>query len=306
MKKVIIFGGSGFIGTHLISELRDNYDITIITRRPKSVAMQVNGKVKVQRLRKKHLSKLTQLFNNAKAVINLSGENIGGRWTTKQKNKIRNSRLDVDNIIIRAIRACSTPPEILMQGSSIGIYGLSRNTLKFTEDTPVGQRGFIAKVAVSHEETFEQLSSILRVIYIRTGLVLDAKQGVLPKLAKPYNMFLGGKIGSGKQWHSWIHIKDEVRAIKFLLENDEAKGAYNLTSPEPINQKELASKLSYYLDKPNVFSKSTFIVKIFLGRMADELILNGVRVLPNRLTESGFSFKYKTIDSALSNIYKKG
>ena len=304
MKKVIVFGGSGFIGTHLISELRDNYDITIITRRPKSVEKQFNN-IKVQRLRRKHISKLTELFNDAKAVINLSGENISKRWTGKQKNKIRNSRLDIDNIIIRSIRGCSNPPEILMQGSSIGIYGLSRNTIDITEDTPVGQRGFISRLALSHEETFEQLESILRVIYIRTGLVLDAKQGVLPKLAKPYNSFFGGKIGSGKQWHSWIHIKDEVRAIKFLLENDEAKGAYNLTSPEPIKQKELANKLSYYLGKPNIFSKPTFFVKIFLGRMADELILNGVRVLPNRLTESGFSFNYKTIDSALANIYKK-
>ncbi len=304
MNKVIIFGGSGFIGKHLVKELKADYDVTVISRKPKTVAKELKGSAKVERFRSRDLTKLTALFEGAKAVINLAGENIGERWTKKKMNKIKNSRLDIDNIIIRAIRGTNIPPEVIIQGSSIGIYGLSRTTIDITEETPNGQRGFLPKVASSHEEAFEQLEKTTRIVYIRTGIVLDAKEGILPKMAAPFKMYLGGKLGSGNQYNSWIHITDEVRAIRFIIEQNDSIGIYNLTAPNPVVQKELANKIGNSLDRPCYLPKPSFLLRIFFGVMADEVILNGIKVVPNRLLEEGFKFKYTNIDEALENIYR--
>ena len=303
MKKVIIFGGSGFIGRHLVELLKGDYEVIVITRRPKTMVDEFSKDVKIERLRSRDVTKISALFEDAKAVINLAGENIDERWDKKKMEKIRKSRLDVDSIIVRSARGTTNLPEVFIQGSSIGIYGLSRNTIDVTEETPKGQRGFLPKVAFSHEETFHQLEKIARVVYIRTGLVLDGNKGVLPKMAAPFKMFLGGKLGSGNQWNSWIHIDDEVRAIKFLIENSNSKGVYNLTAPNPVNQKMLAATIGSSLSRPTFLPKPSFALKMLFGTRADELMLNGVKVIPARLIDEGFSFNFKTIDEALANIY---
>ncbi|MFK5856636.1 MAG: TIGR01777 family oxidoreductase [Bacteroidota bacterium] len=305
MKKIIIFGGSGFIGRHLIEQLQDDYDVIVITRRPKTMANELSNKVRIERLRSRDVTKLSALFEDAKAVINLAGENVGERWNKKKMSKIKKSRLDVDNIIIRTARGTKNIPEVFIQGSSIGIYGLSRTSIDVTEETPKGQRGFLPKVAASHEETFEQLEKLTRVVYIRTGFVMDANEGALSKMAAPFKIFLGGKFGNGKQWNSWIHIDDEVNAIKFLIENNNSKGAYNLCAPNPVRQKELSTKLGSSLNRPSFVTKPSFVLRMALGAMADELLLNGLKILPKRLTDEGFKFKYNTIDEAFADIYGK-
>ncbi len=146
MKKVIIFGGSGFIGSHLVEELKEDYKIVIITRRPRSVGKQFDENVTVLRLRTRDISKIVAEFEDAEAVINLAGENVDGRWNKKKMDKIRNSRLDVDSIIARACRSVSKLPKVIIQGSGMGVYGLSRNTIDVTEETPLGQRGFLPKL----------------------------------------------------------------------------------------------------------------------------------------------------------------
>ncbi len=303
MKKVIIFGGSGFIGSHLVEELKEDYKIVIITRRPRSVGKQFDENVTVLRLRTRDISKIVAEFEDAEAVINFAGENVDGRWNKKKMDKIRNSRLDVDSIIARACRSVSKLPKVIIQGSGMGVYGLSRNTIDVTEETPLGQRGFLPKVAIGHEDAFKQLEKLTRVVYIRTGLVLDANDGALPKIAAPYKYYMGGKLGSGNQWNSWIHIKDEVRAIRFLIENKDAKGAFNLTAPNPIKQKELNTKLGDVLGRPSFLVKPSFFLRLYLGAMADELLLNGLKVIPEKLINDGFKFNFETIDSALSDIY---
>ena len=303
MKKVIIFGGSGFIGKHLVEELKDNYEIIIISRRQRTVTKQFKNKHRVERLRTRDLTKLSELLEDAEAVINLAGDNVGGRWTQKKMDKISKSRLDVDNIIVRAIRNTKKRPEVIIQGSAIGIYGLSRDNIDITEKTPLGQRGFLSKMTISHENTFKQLEKLMRVVYIRTGLVLDSKEGVLPKIATPFRWYVGGKIGSGKQWNSWIHISDEVRAIRFLVENKSTNGAYNLTAPNPIKQKQLAREVSQVLKRPSYLTKPAFLLRFMFGRMANELLLNGLRILPKRITDEGFKFRFEDINSALLDIY---
>ncbi len=303
MKKIIIFGGSGFIGKHLVKLLSTDYEVIVISRYPKKTAAKLGKGIRVDRLRTRDLTKLSAIFDGAKAVINLAGENVGERWNSKKRKKISKSRLDVDNIIVRAARGTKNIPEVFIQGSSVGIYGLSRNTINVIEKTPLGQRGFLSKVAVSHEKTFKQLEKISRVIYIRTGLVLDANEGALARMAAPFKMYIGGQLGNGRQWNSWIHIKDETKAIKFLIENDSAKGAYNLTTPNPIRQKEMARKIGVSLNRPSFFTKPSFLMRLALGTMADELLLNGVKVLPQRLIDDNFNFEFEDIDSAFADIF---
>lgn len=304
MKKVIVFGGSGFIGRHLVEVLKDNYKVVIITRKPRSIAKEFDESILVERLRTRDISKISALFNDAEAIVNLAGENLNGRWNKKKMSKIRKSRLDVDSIIIRAFRGAKEKPEVIIQGSGIGIYGSSRNAIDVTEETTNGQRGFLTKMAISHEEMFTQLENLTRVVYLRTGLVLDSDDGALSKMAKPFNYYIGGRLGSGKQWNSWIHIEDEVRAIKFLIENKEAQGIYNLTAPNPVNQKEFASQIGLALKRPSYLPKPAFGLRMFMGAMADELLLNGLKVVPKRLLEDGFKFNFETLDKALSDIYK--
>jgi len=305
MKKVIIFGGSGFIGKHLANILQTDYDVTIISRRPKTVAKEVGDNIHVSRLRTRDLTKTSALFEGAEAVINLAGENVGERWNKRKMSKIKKSRLDIDNIIVRATRGTTTLPKVVMLASSVAIYGFSRINIDIAEDTPVGQRGFLPKVAISHEDSFEQLEKLTRVVYLRIGNVLDANEGELPRIVAPYKYYLGGRLGSGEQWSSWIHINDTVRAIKFLIENENSKGAYNICAPNPIRQKDFAKQLGIVLNRPSFFAIPSFLLRIFVGQMADELLLNGLRVVPKKLIDDGFNFKFENIEDALEDIYAK-
>lgn len=303
MKKIIIFGGSGFIGKHLVEELKDDYKVIVVSRRRRTVSKQFNEKVAVERLKTRDLTKLSEALEDSEAVINLAGENVGGRWNKRKMDAIRKSRLDVDSIIIRLIRNIKKKPQVIIQGSAIGIYGMSRDTIDITEKSILGQRGFLPKVTISHENTFKELEKLTRIVYIRTGIVLDANEGSLPKIAKPFNWFIGGKLGSGNQWNSWIHIDDEVRAIRFLVENKSAQGAYNLTAPNPVKQKQLATEVGQALKHSSYLPKPAFLLRFMFGAMANELLLNGLKILPERLIEDGFKFNFETLNVALSDIY---
>ncbi len=304
MEKIIVFGGSGFIGKHLTNELVRNYNVVVVSRHRRTVESKLNNEVTVVRLRKRDNTRLVEQIDGAKAVINLAGENVGGRWSERKMEKIRRSRLDIDSIIVRAIIAAKNKPEVVIQGSAIGIYGFTRNTIDITEETTLGKRGFLPKVAISHEELFNQLESLTRVVYIRTGLVLDDKEGALPKIAKLIKSYLGGKMGSGLQWNSWIHIEDEVRAIKYLIENTSCSGAYNLTAPNPVQNKEFTNSLAKVLKRPSFLTAPAFAIRLFLGAMGNELLLNGLKVIPEKLTNEGFKFKYENINEAFTDIYQ--
>ena len=304
MKKVVIFGGSGLIGTHLVKELKDSYDVVIVTRRP-SILRDIYKDLTVARLRTRNIDKIISHFEGAFAVINLAGESVSGRWTESKMNTIRKSRADVDSIIVRALLATEKHPEMVIQGSAIGIYGFSRQDKDIDESSVKGKRGFLTRVAAMHEEIFGQIEKLTRVVYIRTGIVLDREKGALPKMSLPVKSFVGGKIGNGKQWVSWIHIKDEVRAIRFLMENERSIGTYNLTAPNPVANKVFIKTLAKIHKRPAFFGIPAFFVKLIFGRMADELLLHGLKVLPNKLLSEGFVFDYPELSNALRDIYKK-
>ncbi len=305
MERIIIFGGSGFIGKHLINELKQDYKIIVVSRRRRTTEKSLGKNIIVERLRSRDISKLVEQIDGAKAVVNLAGENVGGRWSAKKMEKIRKSRLDVDSIIARSVRQATNKPEVVIQGSAIGIYGFSRQDIEITEDYSLGQRGFLPKVALSHEEAMSQLESFTRVVYIRTGLVLDKNDGALSKMAEPFKYFIGGRLGNGKQWNSWIHIEDEVRAIRFLIENNNCSGAFNLTSPNPVENRELAKNLAKVLHRPYYFHVPSFVIRLFLGRMGSELLISGLKVIPENLLAKGFKFKHEDIYDTLVDLYKE-
>lgn len=305
MERVIIFGGSGFIGKHVVNELSKEYEVVVISRHKRGTTELFGDNVKVERLRRNDNSKITNHFNGAKAVINLAGENVGEKWTEAKKKKIKKSRLDIDSIIVRSLINAETPPKVVLQGSAIGIYGFSRNTIDVTEETPLGQRGFLPKIAISHEEALHQIEKLTRVVYFRTGMVLDSSEGSLSKMATPFKLYLGGKLGNGQQWSSWIHIDDEINAIKYLLENDKCVGPYNLTAPNPVQNKEFAKLLGKALNRPHFMTVPGFFLRLMMGAMANELLLNGLKVIPSRLLAEGYHFKYENLDNALMNIYSK-
>jgi len=302
MKKILLFGGSGFIGKHLVEELYKDYEITVFSRNPKNLPKELLEKTKAKELDMSNSDSLVSLFEKTDYIINLAGESVDGKWTEAKKTAILESRLNIDKLIIEAFEKAAKKPEAIIQGSSIGFYGMAKMDDPVTVEFKSLSNSFLTDVALQHEAVLDDILLQTRVVFIRTGIVLDKNGGALPKMAMPLSFF-AGKIGDGKQWIPWIHIQDEVKAIRFLLENTECEGAYNLTAPHPVRQEEFVETLSEVLDKRPFFPVPAFMLKAMLGEMADELLLNGMKVVPERLMKTGFRFQFETIEKALRNIY---
>ena len=302
MKKILLFGGSGFIGKHLIEELYSDYEITVLSRNPEKLPKELLEKVSSAQLDLNNFLTLVPLFETSDCIINLAGESVDGKWTEAKKTAILESRLSIDKIIIEAFEKAAKKPETIIQGSGVGYYGMAKIDDPVTVEYKSLSNSFLTDVALQHEAIFDEITLQTRVIFIRTGIVLDKNEGALPKMSMPLSFF-AGKIGDGKQWMPWIHIKDEVKAIRYLLEDTDCEGPYNLTSPNPVRQEDFVEALGEELDKRPFFPVPAFMLKAMLGEMADELLLNGMKVVPERLMKTGFRFQFETIEKALRNIY---
>jgi len=298
LKTIIIFGGSGLIGQHLCKMLSKEYEVIIVSRDPES--LHLSNAIK---LRNKDYQYLVPFFNKAYGIINLAGENIHGRWTKYKKTSIRDSRLNIDCTIVQAFRACTNKPKFLMQGSNINIYGFSRRDREITEDSQLGKHGFSTKISKDHERAFKQLEKLTRVIYLRTGMVLapddieSLKQHSLPK------SFIRWIMGTGQQWKSWIHIMDLTRAINFLISQTNTRGPYNLTAPMPIKQKVFVNTIKSITKRATLLQIPSFVLRIIKGEMANELLLQGLNVKPQKLLDDSFHFQFENLDYALKEIY---
>lgn len=304
MKKIIIFGGSGFIGRHLLDELGEGYEIALLSRDPAKLTVNLPKSIQPHKIDFARPKKLYPYFEQADGIINLAGENVGVRWNSAKKLEIENSRIKIDRVILNTFNDTKNNIKFIIQGSGMGVYGLSRNEFRIDETSKLGKHGFLTRIGLSHEKAVLPLQDKTRLVFLRTGLVLDKDEGALPKMASAFKSGFGGPMGNGKQWNSWIHIKDEVRAIKFLIENQNASGAFNLTAPHPVRQKEFATMLGAALRKPSFFKKPAFLLKMMMGEMADELLLKGLHIQPKRLLEEGFKFQFNTLEEALKDIYK--
>jgi hypothetical protein len=241
-------------------------------------------------------------IEGAAAVVNLAGENVAAalRWSTQKKARILDSRLAAGRAVTRAVGAASQKPAALIQASAIGYYGSCGDRI-IDESHPSGS-GFLAGVARQWEDSVADIDTRVRCVLIRTGIVLGAG-GFLKRTALPFRFFAGGHPGSGAQWLSWIHLKDEVGAIRFLIEHESCEGPFNLTAPQPLQARDFFRCLGRVMHRPSWAPVPSVVLRLLFGLMAKELILSSQRVMPARLMESGYSFVYPELEPALESIY---
>jgi len=244
-------------------------------------------------------------MDTADAVVNLAGESIAARrWTAAQKEKIRTSRLLATRSLVVAIRGASSKPRVFVSASAVGYYG-DRGDETLTEASTPGH-DFLATLCQGWEAAAGEAAAATRVVLLRTGIVLDRKGGALPKMLPPFMLFAGGPIGSGRQYMPWSHKHDWVRMAAWTLQHDAARGALNVTAPNPIRNAEFSKALGHALRRPSVLPAPGFALKVILGEMADALLLSGQRALPVRASDLGFSFRFSNVDEALADIFNRG
>jgi hypothetical protein len=306
MKRTVIAGGSGFIGRALTDELlKAGYEIIWLSRNPDKTRNVPDG-VRVEKWDGRSAQGWGALANGATALVNLAGESIGIPpipWTVERKRRIRDSRVNAGKAIVEAARAANEKPRVVVQASAVGYYG-ARGDEIVVEKNLAGS-DFLSQVAVEWEASTAEIESLgVRRVIIRTGLPLDKEGGVFPFLMLPFKIFFGGPIGNGRQWLSWIHLADQVSAIRFLIEIESARGAFNLTAPTPLTNADFGRALARVLRRPFWFPVPAFALKLALGEMAELLLLNGQRVVPERLRQAGYQFKFNEAESALQDVLK--
>lgn len=301
MKTIVITGGTGFIGRRLSDYLKNNYKIIHISQSgraykdipcykwdPNKKTISEEGKKAIQ---------------NADVIINLSGANIAERrWDDQYKNIIIQSRVNSTSFLCELLNHnhLEKRPEVAILASAIGYYG-NRNDEVLTEFSLPG-KGFLAETGIQWEQASIGLHPEIRKIQLRIGFVLDSVEGGFPKMILPIKLFVGAIPGSGKQYVSWIHIEDLLRVFEFFINNPNTKGIYNGTAPHPVRLEEILRKSAHYLNRPLILPNiPEFIIQLIMGEMA-ELVLSSQNVLPKRLLEDGFEFRYKTIDDALKQL----
>lgn len=294
--KCVVAGGTGFIGVPLVRELAKLGETVVLTRDPSKVSVgrgvAWDGSPEGDWVRE---------VADADAVINLAGENIGeGRWTAEKKRRILDSRLGATRALALAIQ--SHPRQrVFISGSAIGIYG-DRGDEILDESSSPGDT-FLAEVCKAWEEAASRAESC-RTVIARFGVVLAADGGALPKMAIPFRLFAGGKVGDGRQWVSWVTLEDLVRFIVTAVERPAMRGAYNVTAPEPVRNADFAHALGAALHRPAFVPAPAFALRLALGEMADALLLASHRVISRRASGEGFEFADTEVLATLRRIFR--
>ena len=300
--KIVVTGATGFIGRALCNELAEEHNVIALTRRPEKASVLFEKPVDIIRWNPKGIDGWEKCLDGSDVIVNLAGTNLAsGRCSKKFKAEILDSRIQSSKVLIQAIENSKVKPKAIITASAIGFYG-NRADEKLDEESKAGF-GFLAGAAQKIEDCSKEFENLgLRSVVIRTGIVLGSSGGALPKMIMPFKFYLGGYWGSGEQWMSWISLADEVAAIKFLIENSNLYGAFNLTSPEPMRNRHFFQILAKVLRKPSWLPIPAFVLKIMFGEMANELFLAGQRVYPAKLIDAGFEFKYSELQKALESI----
>jgi uncharacterized protein (TIGR01777 family) len=292
---VVIAGGSGFLGGALTRALAAaGHHTTVLTRR-------ASGPGQVQWDPTRPSGDWVDAIGRADAVVNLAGEPLtSGRWTPTRKQRLRESRIAATSALAAAITPAGRPI-VFLSASGIGVYGTAESSVTFTETSPAGS-DFLAELCKEWEQTALRAASVARVVLLRTGVVLGRGGGALPELARPFRLFAGGPIGSGRQTVSWIHLDDWVQMTMWAMTNAAVEGPLNLTAPEPVSNAELAHLLGRALHRPSFLRAPAFALRLLLGEMADAAILNGQRVLPAKAQALGYRFRYARLADALASL----
>jgi uncharacterized protein (TIGR01777 family) len=297
--KITLTGGSGFIGRRLLKTLAGNSHTVHILSRHAGTNLPPGVKLSVwDALRSEPPS---DALEGTDAVINLAGEPVAQKWSAAAKQRIRDSRIVGTERLIQALSTISQRPSVLISASAVGIYG-ARDADVLTETSPTGS-GFLADLCRDWEKEADMAESLgMRVVKIRIGLVLDKNGGALAKMLPPFRNFAGGRLASGKQWMSWIHIQDLAGMFKFAVENP-VHGVLNGTAPNPVTNAEFTRLLAAALHRPALFPVPAMALKAIFGEMA-EMLITGQRVLPKAAQAGGFRFQFEELGPALANLLK--
>jgi uncharacterized protein len=288
--RVVITGGTGFIGRALVAKLHERGDEPIVvSRRPEEPAVAWDA--------------IERETARADAVVHLAGEPIaGGRWTAKRLAEIRASRVQSTERLVRAIERASRKPQVLVSGSAIGIYGMRSDDTELDESSPAAD-DVLARIVVAWERAADVARSAgVRVVHPRTGVVLGRGGGALAKMAAPFRWFVGGPLGSGRQWVSWVHLHDVVRALLFALDRESLVGPINIVAPNPVTMETLTRCIGRALHRPAAIYTPGFALELLLGKGLAQMLLSGQRVLPRKLREAGFVFDFPEVDRACVDL----
>jgi uncharacterized protein (TIGR01777 family) len=296
---ILVTGASGLIGSGLLPFLGNTgHEVTRLVRsppRPGERAIRWDpaaGSIEESAL------------TGMEAVVHLAGENIAERWTAEKKAKIRDSRVNGTRLLCEALARMDTPPKVLVTASAIGYYG-DRGGEILTEESPSGQ-GFLAEVCRAWEaSTAPARQKGIRVVPLRFGIVLSEAGGALAKILPPFRMGMGGVLGSGRQYMSWIALDDAVGAIHHAIVTESLQGPANAASPESVTNQEFTKTLGKVLGRPTVVPLPAFAARLMFGEMADELLLASARVQPVKLAASGYTFRYPDLEAALRHLLKR-
>ena len=299
--RTIITGGSGLIGRTLATELAAaDHEVIVLSRAPARVSGLPAG-VRAVGWDGRTAEGWQDLADGATAIVNLAGESIAaGRWTAARKQRIAASRQQAGAAVVQAVAGATTRPQVVIQASAVGYYG-PRGDETITEDSAAGD-DFLAQVCVPWETSTEEVERLgVRRAIIRTGIVLSRDGGALPRMMLPFRLFAGGPLGSGHQGFPWIHHADEVSAIRWLIEREDASGPFNLAAPETLTNAEFGRVLGRVMRRPSFMPTPGFALRLVLGELST-LLLDGQRQVPQRLLDLGFTFRFPTADAALRDL----
>jgi uncharacterized protein (TIGR01777 family) len=285
---IVIAGGTGFIGEPLVKALTARGDVvTVLSHSGRGMKWHPPGQ-----------GEWSAAVAAADAVINLAGENIGaGRWTAARKKRIVDSRLSATTALVEAMRSRPEHRRVFISASAVGFYGDRGN--QTLDEFADGGSGFLPDLTARWEAAAREAEAISRLVIFRFGVVLGRGGGAVAKMLLPFRMGIGGRIGSGKQWMSWIAREDVIRIIEWALDRPSVSGVYNATSPEPVTNRDFTRALGRTLHRPTVFPVPAFVLRLLFGQMGVETVLEGQRVVPVRAAAEGFTFAYPSVEQAL-------
>lgn len=304
--RVIITGGTGLIGKEVANSLaNDHHEVIVLSRNTNKTSGLAPG-VRVVGWDARTADGWGELADGADAIINLAGESISGegflpeRWSDEKKKRILDSRVNAGRAVVEAIERARVRPRVLLQASAVGYYGQTGDA-PVNEESPAGD-GFLADVCKQWEASTAAVEAMgVRRVILRIGLPLSMKGGVFTRLIFPFRLFAGGPLGSGQQYQPWIHMDDMVAAVRFLMDNNEASGPFNICAPAPVTNAELAKAIGRAMKRPSFLPAPAFAFKLGFGEVA-QIVLEGNKMIPKRLTDMGFKWQHPHIGEAVADL----